>query len=147
MVAPGEVPGSARSGTSLGASLRYDGDRLDAFYAYQGGYTMPTANGAPTPSTDLTNNHFIGAAYKFGPVELGAMAGQSGSNAPATKTARHYGLTANWDVTDNDVFKFAAIKRYVKGGNQPFAMPQNPSAWVSGTGSDILHDGTSWSPG
>ncbi|WP_081050368.1 porin [Cupriavidus necator] len=122
MAAPGEVPGEPRSGLNLGANVRFDGDRLYAFYAYQGGYTAATANGTPAPGTHLTNNHFIGASYRVGPVELGAMAGQASSNSPATKVARHYGATLNWDITDSNALLLALVKRYVKGGNQPFAL-------------------------
>ncbi|MGH8785035.1 MAG: porin [Cupriavidus necator] len=122
MVAPGEIPGAPRSGLNLGANLRFDGNRFYAFYAYQGGYTVPTASGAPAPGTHLTNNHFIGSSYRVGHVELGAMAGQASSNSPATKVARHYGATLYWDITDNNALLLALVKRYVKGGNQPFAL-------------------------
>jgi predicted porin len=113
-VAPGEVPGSSRSGLNFGMNATYEAGNAYAFYSYQGMYTG--ANVPVDPS--LTSNHFVGGSYRFAPIEVGLLFNAASSNRPDTRSARHYGVTFSWTVTQQDTFKAAAVKRQILGGEQ-----------------------------
>ncbi|WP_420995113.1 porin [Cupriavidus sp. 30B13] len=113
-VAPGEVPGSARSGLNFGMNAAYEAGNAYAFYSYQGMYSGASVPVDPT----LTSNHFVGGSYRFKAVELGLLLSSASSERPDTRSARHYGVTLNWTVTQRDTFKAAALKRQILGGGE-----------------------------
>lgn len=113
-VAPGEVPGSQRSGLNFGMNATYEAGNAYAFYSYQGMYTGASVPGNPA----LTSNHFVGGSYRFKPVEIGVLFSTASSHRPDTRNARHYGLTFKWTVTPRDTFKAAALKRQIVGGGE-----------------------------
>jgi GBP family porin len=120
-IAPGETAGNTRAGLNLGMNAMYESQSLYAFYAYQGMHN-PSPALLPGGGTALTSNHFAGMSYKFGDIELGILGATARSRAPGTRSSRHAGLTMNWQVTKQDVLKAAALKRYVRNGNQPLAL-------------------------
>ena len=113
-VAPGEVPGSARSGLNFGMNATWEAGNAYAFYSYQGMYSGANLPVEPT----LTSNHFVGGSYRFKPVEIGVLFSAASSERPETRSARHYGVTFSWAVTQRDTFKAAALKRQILGGGQ-----------------------------
>lgn len=118
-VAPGEVPGSARSGLNFGMNATWEAGNAYAFYSYQGMYSGANLQVEPT----LTSNHFVGGSYRFKPVEIGLLFSAASSERPETQSARHYGVTFSWAVTQRDTFKAAALKRQILGGGQrPLAL-------------------------
>lgn len=63
----GEVPGSTKTGSQIGASLGYDNGPLTIAYAYH--YANDDFQGA---DLDAFQTHFIGATYDFGMLKLHA---------------------------------------------------------------------------
>ena len=108
---PGEAAGSPRNGSNYGANLMYASGPLYLYYAYQVQQTGSAA--APVADPAKTSFHFIGGAYKIGPVRLGATVESDRSDAPGINRARHYMLSAVWDVTSANALRAEVVKRSV----------------------------------
>jgi GBP family porin len=119
--APGEAAGSPRNGSNYGANLMYAQGPLYLYYAYQ--VQQSGTSAAPVADPAKTSFHFVGGTYKIGSVRLGGTIVSDSSDAPSINRARHYMLSAVWDITSTNTLRAEVVKRSVtNSGLDPYAL-------------------------